>query len=163
VQLSPEVLYGIAAVLALIGLAGTFLPVLPGVPLVFAGMVLAAYAGGFARVSKTTLIILGLLTIFALLLDFLAASVGAQRVGASRAAIVGAGVGAVIGLFMGPFGLLLGAFIGAVGGELLATNDAARAGRVGIAAWIGLLLGTLFKLALTFAMVGIFVTAWLID
>lgn len=162
-NLSPEILYGIAALLVVIGFAGTFLPVLPGVPLVFAGMALAAYAGGFTKVGKATLIVLGLLTIFALLIDFLAASVGAKRVGASRAAIIGAGIGTIVGIFMGPLGLLFGSFLGAVGGELLTNSDAGRATRVGFAAWLGLLLGTLFKLALTFAMLGIFITAWLVD
>lgn len=162
-QLSPEVLYGIAAVLVLIGFAGTFLPALPGVPLVFAGMALAAYAGNFTRVGQRTLIVLGLLTIFALLVDFLAASVGAKRAGASRLAVIGAAVGAVLGIFFGPVGLLFGSFAGAIGGELLASRDAQHAARVGFAAWLGLIVGTLFKLALTFAMVGIFITAWLVD
>lgn len=162
-QFSPEVLYGIAAVLVLIGFVGTFLPMLPGVPFVFAGMALAAYAGNFARVGQPTLIVLGLLTIFALLVDFLAASLGAKRAGASRLAVVGAAVGALVGIFMGPFGLLFGSFAGAVGGELLASRDAQHAARVGFAAWLGLIVGTLFKLALTFAMVGIFISAWFVD
>jgi len=163
VQFSPEALYGIAAILVLIGLIGTFLPILPGVPLVFAGMALAAYAGEFSRIGRSTLIVLGLLTILALLVDFLAASLGAKRAGASRAAIVGAALGTSIGLFMGPLGLLLGSFAGAVGGELLATGKAQHATHVGFAAWLGLVLGTLFKLALTFAMIGIFAAAWLIE
>lgn len=162
-SLSPEILYGFAAVLVLIGLAGTFLPVLPGVPFVFAGMALAAYTGHFEKVGKPVLIVLGLLTIFALLIDFLAASLGAKRVGASRLAIWGAAVGAIVGIFLGPFGLLFGSFAGAVGGELLASRKAQHAARVGFAAWFGLLIGTLFKLALTFAMVGIFITAWFVD
>jgi uncharacterized protein YqgC (DUF456 family) len=163
VDLSPEVLYGIAAVLVLIGLAGTFLPFLPGVPFVFAGMALAAYTDDFVRVGKPVLIVLGLLTIFALLVDFLAASLGAKRAGASRLAIWGAGIGALIGVFLGPFGLLFGSFAGAVAGELANSRNAQHATRVGFAAWIGLIVGTLFKLALTFAMVGIFVTAWFFD
>lgn len=162
-DLSPEVLYGIAAVLVLIGLAGTFLPILPGVPFVFAGMALAAYADDFVRVGKPVLIVLGLLTIFALLIDFLAASLGAKRAGASRLAIWGAGIGALVGVFLGPFGLLFGSFAGAVAGELANSRNAQHATRVGFAAWIGLIVGTLFKLALTFAMVGIFVTAWFFD
>jgi uncharacterized protein YqgC (DUF456 family) len=163
VSLSPEVLYGIAAVLVLIGLAGTFLPLLPGVPFVFAGMALAAYAGDFEKVGKPVLIVLGLMTIFALLIDFLAASLGAKRAGASHLAIWGAAVGALFGLFLGPFGLLFGSFAGAVGGELLASRNAQHATRVGFAAWFGLIVGTLFKLALTFAMAGIFITAWFVD
>jgi uncharacterized protein YqgC (DUF456 family) len=163
VSVSPEVLYGIAAVLVLIGLVGTFLPLLPGVPFVFAGMALAAYVGHFEKVGKPVLIVLGLLTIFALLIDFLAASLGAKRAGASRLAVWGAALGALVGIFLGPFGLLLGSFAGAVAGELLNSRNAQQATRVGFAAWLGLVVGTLFKLALTFAMVGIFVTAWLVD
>lgn len=159
--LSPEALYAIAAVLVLLGLIGTFLPVLPGVPFVFAGMALAAYAGDFQHVSRLTLLILGLMTIFAVLIDFLAASLGAKRAGASRYAVIGAAIGTIVGLLLGPFGLIFGSFAGAVGGELLATRNAPHAARAGFAAWVGLILGTLFKLALAFAMVGIFVLAWI--
>lgn len=162
-SLSPEVLYGIAAVLVLIGLLGTFLPLLPGVPFVFAGMALAAYVDNFEKVGKPVLIVLGLLTIFALLVDFLAASLGAKRAGASRLAVWGAALGALVGIFLGPFGLLFGSFAGAVAGELVNSRNAQHATRVGFAAWFGLVVGTLFKLALTFAMVGIFVTAWFLD
>ncbi len=161
--LSPELLYALAAALVLVGIVGTFLPVLPGVPFVFAGMALAAYVDDFQKVGWVTLLVLGILTIFAVLVDFIAASLGAKRVGASRAAIAGAAIGTLVGIFMGPFGLIFGSFAGAVIGELMATRNAPHAARVGFAAWVGLILGTLFKLALTFAMVGIFVTAWLID
>lgn len=159
--LSPEVLYVIGTVLVLVGLAGTFLPVLPGVPFVFAGLAIAAYAGNFADVSRVTILVLGLMTIFAVLIDFLAASLGAKRAGASRWAVIGAAVGTLIGIFMGPFGLLFGSFAGAVTGELIATQNAPHAARAGFAAWVGLLIGTLFKLALAFSMVGIFVLAWI--
>jgi uncharacterized protein YqgC (DUF456 family) len=161
--ISPEILYSLAAVLVLVGIAGTFLPVLPGVPLVFAGMALAAYVGGFEKVSRGTILVLGLLTILSVLVEFLAASLGAKRLGASREAVIGAAIGTLVGLFMGPFGLIFGAFFGAVAGELLASRNAGQAARVGLAAWLGLILGTLFKLALCFAMVGIFVFAWFID
>jgi len=161
--LSPEVMYALAAALVVIGFLGTFLPVLPGVPFVFAGMALAAYVDQFQRVGKVTLMILGVLTIIAVLVDFIAASLGAKRVGASRNAIIGAALGTLIGLFFGPIGLIFGSFFGAVAGEMMATNNLQQATRAGAAAWIGLLVGTLFKLALTFAMLGIFVAAWFID
>src|SRR5262245_56683624 len=136
---------------------------LPGVPFVFAGMAIAAYADDFARIGRPTLIILGLMTIFALLIDFLAASVGARRAGASRHAITGAAIGTLLGLFMGPFGMFFGSFIGAVVGELIASRDPGHATRAGLAAWLGLFVGTLFKIAITFAMVGTFVAAWFVE
>src|SRR5262245_48988071 len=116
-ELSPQALYVIAAALALLGLIGTFVPALPGVPFVFLGMAIAAWAGGFAEVSRTTVLVLGLMTIFSLLVDFLAASLGAKRAGASRLAIIGSVVGTLVGIFMGPIGLIFGSLIGAVIGE----------------------------------------------
>lgn len=161
-SLSPEVLYTVAALLVLVGLAGTLLPVLPGVPFVFAGMAIAAYVDNFERVSRTIVLVLGVMTIFAVLVDFLAASLGAKRAGASRNAMVGAAIGTLVGMFMGIVGLMVGAFVGAVLGELMATRNAPHAARAGIAAWLGFIVGTLLKMALAFAMVGIFATAWLI-
>lgn len=161
--LSPETLYWIAAILGLIGLIGIVVPALPGVPFVFAGMAIAAYASGFEKVGKPVLYVLGALTLISVIVDFVAASLGAKRIGASRQAVIGAAIGTIVGIFFGFVGLILGPFIGAVAGEWMATRNAGHATRVGLAAWIGLILGTLFKVALAFAMLGIFVGAWLID
>ncbi|MCE5233638.1 MAG: DUF456 domain-containing protein [Mizugakiibacter sp.] len=155
-------LFALAALLILIGLAGVILPALPGVPLMFAGMLLAAWADGFHHVGALTLTVLGLLAVLALLVDFAAGALGAKRVGASGLALLGAALGTVAGLFFGIPGLLLGPFIGALAGELLAGGGVARAANVGAGTWIGLLLGTLVKLALSFAMLGVFALALLL-
>ena len=100
--MEPTTLYYVLAVLlVLVGIAGTILPALPGLPLVFAGMLLAAWAGDFQQVGVPMLVVLGLLTVFSLAVDFWATALGAKRVGASRLAIVGAMVGTVAGLFFG--------------------------------------------------------------
>jgi uncharacterized protein YqgC (DUF456 family) len=161
--ISPETLYWIAAILGLIGLIGIVVPALPGVPFVFAGMAIAAYAGDFVKVGKPVLYVLGALTLLSVIVDFISASLGAKRIGASRQAVVGAAIGTIVGLFFGLPGLVLGPFIGAVAGEWMATRNAEHATRVGLAAWIGLVLGTLFKVVLAFVMIGIFVSAWFID
>jgi len=80
-------------------------------------------------------------------------------VGASKLAIVGAAIGTVVGVFTGLWGLLFMPLIGAAIGEFVAQRDLRRAGKVGLATWIGLLLGTAAKVAIVFAMVGIFVAA----
>ena len=152
--------YALAAVLIVIGLAGTVLPVLPGVPIVFAGMWIAAWADGYAHVGTVTLIILGVLTVLAILLDFIAGMHGAKRVGASRHAVIGALLGTVIGLFFGLPGLLLGPFVGALLGELLAGGGLRRATDVGIGAWTGFVFGVAAKLGICFAMLGIFAFAF---
>lgn len=144
------------------GLAGAVLPALPGVPFVFGGLWLGAWIDGYARVSGFTVILLGVLCVLAMALDFMAGALGARKVGASRQAITGAMLGSVVGLFFGLPGLLIGPFAGAVLGELSAQRSLQQATVVGIAAWLGLLAGTIAKLALSLAMVGIFVLAYFV-
>jgi hypothetical protein len=152
----------LAAVLIIAGFVGAVLPALPGVPLVFGGMLLAAWADHFQHVGVVTLTVLGVLCVIALLIDFVAGILGAKRVGASPRALWGATLGTLVGLFFGIPGLLLGPFVGAVAGELTAGSKVDHATRVGIGTWLGLLFGTLAKLALCFTMVGIFLLAFVI-
>jgi uncharacterized protein YqgC (DUF456 family) len=154
--------YVIAGVLIAIGLLGTVLPILPGVPIMFGGMWLAAWAGHYGRVGMATLILLGVLAAISIALDFIAGALGAKRVGASARAQWGAFFGAVIGIFFGIPGLILGPFIGAVIGQFATGSGVEHSTRVGIAAWIGLLFGTIAKLALSFTMLGVFVLALLL-
>lgn len=164
--MEPTTLYYVIAVLLVVaGIAGTILPALPGLPLVFAGMLLAAWAGDFQQVGVPMLVVLGVLTAFSLVVDFWATALGAKRVGASRLAIIGAMVGTFGGLFLGPLGLLMGPFAGAIGGELihrrsLLKQDLGHATRIGIGTWFGILFGTVLKLALAFTMLGLFALAW---
>ena len=148
-----------AIALVLVGLAGTVLPALPGPILVFAGLLLAAWADGFARVGWPTIALLGLLTAAAYLVDLAAAAVGARRFGVSRRAAVGAALGTLLGLFVGLPGLIVGPFAGAVIGEVSARRSLEGAGRAGVAAWTGFLLGALVKLGLVFTMVGLFLAS----
>lgn len=146
----------------LVGVAGTILPALPGVPLVFAGMFLAAWAGDFELVGPAMLVVLGLLTLLSIVVDFVAAALGAKRVGASRLALIGAVVGTFAGLFFGPLGLLAGPFVGALIGELIHVRELRQATRVGFGTWLGIVLGTVLKLGLAFGMLGLFAFAWFV-
>lgn len=152
----------LGAILVLAGIAGTVLPAIPGVPLVFVGLLVAAWAEGFQKVGWITLTILGVLTLFSFGLDFLASSVGAKRVGASWLALVLSAVGAIAGLFFSLPGLILGPFLGAFLGEYLAKRDWRQARRVGFGTWLGMVLAIAGKLALIFTMVGIFLMAYVL-
>ena len=152
--------YAIAAILVAVGIAGTILPALPGLPLVFAGMLLGAWAGGFEHVGVPMLVLLGVLTALSLVVDFWATALGARRVGASGKAVAGAVIGTFVGIFFGPLGLLAGPFAGALAGELLHGRDLGQATRVGFGTWLGVVFGTVLKLALAFTMLGLFVLAW---
>ena len=143
-----------------IGIAGILLPALPGTPLIYIGLLLAAWGDGFQFVSIGTMIFLGVLTFVAFVADFVAGSVGAKRVGASREAVIGAFLGAIVGIFFGFVGVFFGPFIGAVTGEFIARRNMRQAGFVGIATWLGFILGIGMKLMLAFAMVGIFIIAY---
>lgn len=148
-----------AIALIVVGVVGTVLPVLPGAILVFAGIALAAWIDDFARIPAWLLVLLGVLTVMAWAVDYVAAALGAKRAGASKLAIVGAAIGTVAGIFSGLWGLFFMPLVGAAVGEYVAQRDARRAGKVGIATWIGLVLGSIAKVAIVLTMVGIFVVA----
>jgi uncharacterized protein YqgC (DUF456 family) len=155
-------LWLLAAILVLAGLVGLLLPVLPGPPLLFAGLLVAAWAEDFAYVGAGWLTVFAALAVLTYAVDFAATALGAKRFGASKRAVVGAALGAVVGLFFGLPGILLGPFIGAVIGELTAQRELREAGRAGVGATLGLVLGVAFKLALAFSMLGLFAMARLL-
>jgi uncharacterized protein YqgC (DUF456 family) len=150
----------VAVVLVIAGILGTVAPALPGTPLVFLGLFIAAKVDDFQRVGGWTITLLAILTIISFLADLAAAAAGAKSVDASKKALAGAALGMVVGIFFGIPGLILFPFIGAFGGEYWARQDLKRAGHVGFITWVGYLLGTAAKLALAFAMVGIFLAAY---
>lgn len=143
----------------LAGLAGILLPALPGTVLIFAGLLLAAWAEGFTHVGTGTIVVIGMLAAASYTVDFVAAALGTRRLGASRRGVIGAAIGTVLGLFFGLPGIILGPFVGAVLGELTAHRDVRRAGRAGVAAWIGFAVGTAVKVGIAFLMIAIFVAA----
>ncbi len=153
-------LWGLACIMVLVGLVGTLLPALPGVPFVFGGLLVAAWIGDFQQIGWPTLTILAVLTAIAIAVDLLATLFGAKRVGASKQALIGAAVGSVTGIFFGLIGIFIFPFVGAVVGELIARRGMAQAARVGVATWLALLFGALAKLSLALTMVGVFVISY---
>ncbi len=149
-------LWLLAFVLVILGVAGLVLPALPGAPLLFGGLYVAAWAENFEFVGTKTLVLLGIIAIITYIVDFVATAWGAKKYGASRRAMIGAVMGAVIGIFFGLPGILLGPFIGAVVGQLAEEGCLHNASRVGFGTWIGLLVATAIKLAAAFTMIGIF-------
>ena len=141
------------------GLVGLLFPVVPGAPLIFAGLLLAAWAEGFKYVGFGTIIVIAVIALLTMGVDLWATMFGAKKFGASKRAVIGALLGTVVGLFLGFPGVVFGPFIGAVIGELLAQKNLRQASRAGIGATLGLVLGAALKLALAFAMVGIFFVA----
>jgi uncharacterized protein len=125
------VLWIVALLMVAVGIAGTVLPALPGVVLVFAGIVLAAWIDGFTVISGWTIGALAVLTVIGFAIDYLAQMVSAQRAGATWQGIAGAAVGTVAGIFSGLWGLLFMPLVGAAVGEFISHRDALRAGGSG--------------------------------
>ena len=155
-------LWIVAVLLILAGVAGAVLPALPGVPLIFVGMLLAAWINGFQFISVFTVVVMGILTVFAIVVDYVAATLSAKRAGASKQGMIGAVGGTIAGIFTGFWGLVFMPLVGAVIGELIAHKGMFRAGKVGAATWFRLIIAIAVKLAVTFTMVGIFIAALLI-
>ena len=155
--------YLIAGALILIGLLGTVLPILPGLPVMFVGMLLAAWADDFQRIGGWTIATLGVLLVISIAVDVLSSILGAKRVGASNKALFGAGLGGFVGIFFGIPGLLAGPFLGAAVGEMAHGREWREASKVGFGTWVGLALGAALKLALAFSMLAIFGLALWVD
>jgi uncharacterized protein YqgC (DUF456 family) len=155
------VLWLAGVAVAALGLAGVVLPGLPGAWLIVAGLAFIAAADGFMRVGVPTLVVVGAIGAASYGIDFVAAGLGTRRAGASPRAMLGATLGTLAGLFFGLPGLVVGPFAGAVLGELSVRRDIRQAGRAGVAAWIGFVVGMALKVAAAFVMIGIFAFAWL--
>ncbi len=153
------IMWILATISILTGIAGLVVPLLPGPLLIYIGLFLASWADDFIYVGWGTLIILGLLMLLAHAVDFLAGALGAKQFGASRAAVVGATIGAFVGIFFGIIGIILGPFIGAVIGQLTELSDIKEAGQIGVGTWIGFIFGMAAKIAIGLTMIGIFVLA----
>jgi uncharacterized protein len=160
--------------LVVVGVAGSVLPMLPGTILVLGGLVLGAWIDGFEKVSTWTVGFIAVIAVLSWLTDYVAALLGAKKAGASQLAVIGAAIGTVLGIVMGFVGLLFMPLAGAMVGEYwaqhrrnggfasAAEHGAAgrQAARVGIATWIGQLLGTVIKVVLVFLMIGVFALAY---
>ena len=151
-----------AVLLILVGIAGAVLPVLPGVPLIFGGVLIAAWIGDFHQISALTVVVMAILAVFGIVIDYVAAAVSAKKAGASKQGVIGAAIGTIAGVFTGLWGLLFMPLAGAAIGEFIAHKDLLRAGKIGAATWFGLLVATAVKLAVAFTMVGVFVASLLI-
>lgn len=148
-------LYVLAAALIIGGVAGAILPVLPGVPMIFGGIWLAAAVDDYQHLGWGWLVVIGAIAVLGVAVDFIAGSLGAKKIGASPRALWGAGIGTTIGMFFGLPGLLIGPFAGAVIGELWSGKSILRSAHVGVSTWFGMLLGVVAKVVLSFLMIGL--------
>ncbi len=150
----------ISGLLIITGGIGSILPILPGVPLAYGGLLLYGWFTHFEKITPLALIIFGLLTIITFVIDFVAPAMGAKGYKASRYGIMGSMIGGFLGIFvMGPVGIILGPFIGGFIGELVSVNNFESASKTAWGSFVGLMIGSLFKLAVIAGMLIYFVYA----
>ena len=145
--------YIVASILFAAGIVGTFAPVLPGAPLIWAGMLVFGFMTGFEKLHWLFFLLQGLLAVAVMGVDYLATALGSRCFGASKAAVYGAVIGLFAGLFFLPLGLLIGPFAGAVLFELIFTRKPETALRSGLGAVVGFWSGIIFKLILEAGMI----------
>ena len=145
------ILVTLALIILIVGLLGTILPAIPGLPLMFAGAWLLAYTGDYQIIGTPALIALGILALIGSAMDYVAGLLGAKFTGASKQALWGAFVGGIVGLFFALPGLILGPLVGAALGELWARRSLLSAGKVGIGTFIGFIIGVVAKVGCALA------------
>lgn len=147
-------------VLLLAGIVGCFLPVLPGPPLAYLGLLIQQLKSS-SPFSTRFLIVFLLITVVITLLDYIIPVYGTKKFGGSQYGVWGSTLGLLIGLFLGPIGIIAGPFIGALIGELIAATDPAQALKAATGSFIGFLAGTFLKLAVCFVMIWFWITSWI--
>lgn len=150
------ILWIIGAILTVTGLSGLLLPVVPGAPLLFLGLLFGAWAENFSYVGVGTLLLLAAMAAMTYVVEYAASILGVRRYGGSKRAMAGAAAGGIIGLFLGIPGILFGPFAGAVVGELSLRRSLNEAGRAGLGSVVGLAIGLAGKFAIGIAMIGLF-------
>ncbi len=141
------ILWIIGALLTVTGLSGLLLPIVPGAPLLFLGLLFGAWAEDFSYIGVWTLLLLAIMAALTYVVEFAASILGVKKYGGSKRAMIGAALGGVAGLFLGIPGILAGPFVGAVIGELSLQRSLDEASRAGFGTVVGLALGVAGKLA----------------
>ncbi len=149
----------VTVVVMMMGVLGSLIPVLPGIPVVFVAALIHRIIFGAAGASTPVLVLMGGLMLLSLALDAIGTLVGARKLGATWRGMVGASVGALVGLFFIPFGLIFGPFIGAVLGELAGGRENNDAFKAGAGAVLGLFLGALGKFLCGVIMIVLFLAS----
>jgi len=146
--------------LMILGIIGCLVPVLPGPPFSFLGIIFL-HLSKFGHFTNIALITMGGIALVVTILDYVVPVWGTKKFGGSKYGIRGATIGLVIGLFLGPLGLIIGPLLGAFAGELIFKDDINYALKAGFGSLLGFLTGIGLKLAASFIMTFYFFKEWI--
>jgi uncharacterized protein YqgC (DUF456 family) len=138
-------------ILMLVGILGSILPLLPGPPLCYVALLLQQLRSDIPFTAKFLWILAGI-TVVVTLLDYVIPLYGTRRYGGSKYGVWGSTIGLIAGFWLGPFGIIIGPFVGAFVGELIASNNSEHALKAAWGSFVGFLFGTLLKLVVCLVM-----------
>lgn len=148
----------ITIIMFVIGIIGTILPALPGVILIFGGMVLYGFMTNLEELSIYFFILQSAVMLLIFLVDFIASAVSTKKYGGSKHAAFGAVLGTILGIMVfGPLGVIIGPFAGSVLTEIILGKEIKLAVRIGFGSLVGVLGGTIFKLIAEIVMIIYFI------
>jgi len=155
-----EFLIVLGIIFIIIGIIGCIIPGVAGPPFSFLALICLSIEKKWEPFSVKLLIILGVLTVVVQALDYLLPAMGAKKFGATKYGFWGAIIGMLLGIiFIPPFGIIVGAFLGAISGEIIAGKEASKALKAGWGVFVGVMVGMLLKLILAGIMTFYFIKA----
>ncbi len=141
-----------------LGLLGVVLPAIPGLPILWLGVLVYGWATGFQEVTVGVVVLTGIIALIGMTLDFLAGVLGAKTFGASWYGVLGALLGGIFGFIaVSVFGLFIGSFVGAWLGEYLKYERTSSATKAGFGTIMGIVFGMVLKIIFALVIIGIFV------
>ena len=141
-----------------LGLIGSFIPVLPGPPISWVGLLLL-HLTEVVTINKTLLIVTFIIALLVFLLDYIIPALGTKRFGGSKAGIYGTTIGLIIGLIAPiPFGIIIGPFIGAFVGEFMSQKDGNKALKAAFGSFLGFVTSTFIKFIVCSIYLGLFIS-----
>ncbi len=158
--MSDYIFLVLGILLMIFGIIGCLVPVLPGPPLSFLGLI-SLHITRFGDFPRATLVTLGAIAVAVTILDYFVPIWGTKKFGGSKYGIRGATVGLIIGIFLGPIGIVVGTLIGAFIGEMIFKDDINYAVKAGFGSLIGFLTGIGLKLAASLIMTFYFFKGWI--
>lgn len=158
--MSDYILLILGIIMMLIGIIGCLVPVMPGPPLSFLGIILL-HVSRFGQFTTTSLIVFAAITVVVSILDYIVPIWGTRRFGGTKYGTRGATVGLIIGIFLGPAGIIIGPLAGAVVGELIFKDDLKYALKAGFGSLLGFMMGIGLKLAASLVMTYYFMKEWI--
>ena len=158
-----DILFVILSVIfLLVGMVGVIVPILPGVPMCWLGLLMLKFAPSFRdEISWTTLIVLGVIALVITVLDNFLPMWGTKQMGGNKAVVGGATIGLIVGLFFGLLGIIFGPFIGAFIGGIVSGSKVLSATKHAVGAFIGFMAGMMLKFGMVVVILFFYVRVFL--